>query len=69
MNTDLEGAFYFSTARVSYAVSGPAKYDIMVAYNIDFVLLTFGNSSGPSTFGSDYSGPSTGSPVMAIKER
>jgi Flp pilus assembly protein TadG len=65
LNTDLEGAFYFPTARVSYAVSGPAKYDILVAYDIDFVLLTFGNSSLTSTFNSDYSGLTNGSPITA----
>jgi Flp pilus assembly protein TadG len=63
LNTDLEGAFYFPTARVNYAVSGPAKYDILVAYDIDFILLTFAGSNLTSNFGSDYSALINGSPA------
>jgi hypothetical protein len=55
LNTDLEGAFYFPTARVSYAVSGPAKYNILVADEIDFILLTFAGTNYGSSFASDYS--------------
>jgi len=67
LNSDLEGAFYFPTARVSYAVNGPAKYNILVGYDIDFILLTFAGNSLQSTFGSDYSGLTNGSPVAGNK--
>jgi len=63
LNTNLEGAFYFPTARVSYAVSGPANYNVLVADDIDFVLLTFGSTNGGSTFGNNYSALVDGSPV------
>jgi len=67
LNSKLEGAFYFPTARVSYAVSGPAKYNIIVADDIDFVLLTFAGSSSQTSFGSDYSGLASGSPLAGGK--
>jgi hypothetical protein len=63
LNTDLEGAFYFPTARVSYAVSGPAKYNILVADDIDFVVLSFAGNNLGSSFGNNYSGLPLGSPV------
>ncbi len=67
LNSTLEGAFYFPKARVSYAVSGPAKYEILVAKDIDFTLLTFAGSSSQTSFGSDYSGLASGSPVAGGK--
>ena len=40
VNTKLEGAFYFPSALVNYAVSGNARYNMLVAKDIDFVALT-----------------------------
>ena len=63
-NTDLEGAFYFPSASVSYALSGPANYNILVAYDIDFIALTLGFTNLTSQFNSNYSTLVTGSPIQ-----
>jgi Flp pilus assembly protein TadG len=63
LNSDLEGAMYFPTARVSYAVNVPAKYNILVAYDIDFVLLSFSGTNFKSSFSNDYSSLTMGSPI------
>ena len=58
-NTKLEGAFYFPSASVNYAVSGTATYNILVARTIHFVAaLGYGSS-----FSSNYSALSSGSPL------
>lgn len=62
VNTTLEGAMYFPTASVSYAVSGRARYSMLVAKDIDFVLLTIGTNQG-STFNNDYSALPGGPPI------
>jgi Flp pilus assembly protein TadG len=65
LNTDLEGAFYFPTAKVSYAVSGPSKYNILVAYDIEFLALTFGGNALTSSFANDTSALVNGSPIAS----
>ncbi len=61
-NTKLEGSYYFPKAKVVYALSGPAKYNILVAYDIEFAVLSLGLSY-TSSFTNDYSSLASGSPV------
>jgi hypothetical protein len=63
-HTTLEGAFYFPSAPVTYLVSGGARYNILVAKDIEFLALTFGSSSLASNFNNDYSGLQLGSPLL-----
>ncbi|WP_263378073.1 pilus assembly protein TadG-related protein [Granulicella paludicola] len=64
--TKLEGAFYFPSASVSYAVSGSAKFNILVAKDIDFTVLTIGGTAyEQSVFGNNYSTLPGGSPIPA----
>ncbi len=60
-NTVLEGTYYFPKATVAFAFDGAVKYNILVAYNIEF-LFTLARS-GQSSFASDYSSLVNGSPV------
>ncbi len=62
-NTALEGAYYFPKAKVLYALSGITNYNILIAYNVEFELLTLGTSHVTSTFNSNYASLAGGSPV------
>jgi Flp pilus assembly protein TadG len=67
LNTTLEGAYYFPTARVTFALSGPANYNILVANDIDFAILTFGFTHyKTSGFSNNYSSLANGSPIGGI---
>jgi Flp pilus assembly protein TadG len=63
LNTSLQGAFYFPKAKVAYALSGPVAYNILDAYDIEFVLLTLGGDSLSSAFSNNYTSLADGSPV------
>jgi Flp pilus assembly protein TadG len=64
--TKLEGAFYFPTASVVYAVAGNSKFNIIVAKDIDFAVITLGSTAyEQSVFGNDYSALPGGSPIPA----
>jgi hypothetical protein len=66
MNTKLEGAFYFPSALVTYAVAGNARFNILVAKDIVFGPVTFGGTAYEnSVFGNDYSLLTNGSPIPA----
>ena len=66
MNTKLEGAFYFPSALVTYAVAGNARFNILVAKDIVFGPVTFGGTAYEnSVFGNDYSQLTGGSPIPA----
>jgi Flp pilus assembly protein TadG len=56
-NNTLQGAFYFPSASVSYAVNGGnAKFNILVAKDIDFAVITLGSTAyEQSVFGNNYS--------------
>jgi Flp pilus assembly protein TadG len=58
-NTKLEGAAYFPSANVLYAASLPAKYNILVAKDIEFLALSFGATS----FSQDFSQIPNGCPM------
>jgi hypothetical protein len=60
-NTVLQGAYYFPNASVNFAASLPVQYNILVAKDITFSLLTFGSSG--SSFKNDYSSLPNGSPL------
>ena len=60
--TALEGTYYFPSARVVFAASLPVRYNILIAYDIDFAVLTFG-SAFTSSFTADYSSLANGSPI------
>jgi Flp pilus assembly protein TadG len=63
-NTVLQGAYYFPTAKVEFAFDGPIQYDILDAWQIEFAVLTFAESSfSTSGFSSNYSSLANGSPV------
>ena len=63
-NTVVEGAYYFPTAVVTCAVAGPSRYNILVAKDIIFTVLTFSSASLATTsFANDYSSLSGGSPL------
>jgi Flp pilus assembly protein TadG len=62
-NTVLEGTYYFPKAKVVFAFSGPVKYNILVAYDIEFSIFTFGSTTTSSNFASDYGSLANGSPV------
>ena len=63
-NTNINGTYYFPTARVLFAASGASNYNILVAYDIDFAVLTLGSTQATaSTFMNDYSSLANGSPV------
>jgi Flp pilus assembly protein TadG len=62
-NTTLEGTYYFPKAKVVYALSGLTNYNILIAYNVEFTLLTLGSSNVTSTFNSNYTSLASGSPV------
>jgi hypothetical protein len=65
-NTILQGAYYFPSATVDFGYSGAAKYNILVADRIDFGSVTSGGTSfSASTFNSDYTSLSAGSPIKA----
>jgi hypothetical protein len=52
----LEGALYFPTASLAYIGAGNARFNIIVAKDIDFLALDVGQTSYESTvFGNDYS--------------
>jgi hypothetical protein len=64
--TLLQGAFYFPSAPVTYAVSGNSKFNILVAKDITFAALTIGGTAyEQSVFGNDYSTLPGGSPIPA----
>jgi Flp pilus assembly protein TadG len=66
MNTKLEGAFYFPSALVTYAVAGNARFNVLVAKDIVFGPVTFaGTAYENSVFGTDYSQLTNGSPIPA----
>jgi Flp pilus assembly protein TadG len=62
-NTILEGAYYFPKAKVTFCFSGPVNYNILVAYDIVFQVLTFGFTSVTSSFGNNYGSLANGSPL------
>lgn len=62
-NTVLEGTYYFPTAKVVTAFSGTVNYNILVAYDIQFALLSNANVSTTSVFTSNYSSLAQGSPL------
>lgn len=62
-NTSLEGAYYFPNATVTYAASLVSKYNILVAKDITFALLSFGSTNLKSSFANDYSSLPNGSPL------
>jgi hypothetical protein len=62
-NTSLEGAYYFPSATVTYAASLVSKYNILVAKDITFALLTFGSTNLKSSFANDYTSLPNGSPL------
>jgi Flp pilus assembly protein TadG len=63
-NTTLEGAFYFPAATVTTAATGSARYNILIAKDIAFTLLSLPlGSLGASTFANDYSSLANGSPL------
>ncbi len=62
-NTVLEGAYYFPKGKVVFALDGPANYNILVAYDIEFAVLTFGSTTLTSGVKSNYSSLANGSPV------
>jgi hypothetical protein len=64
-NTTLEGTYYFPKASVTYAFSGPVNYNILVAYDITFAVLTFGTTNyNTSGFSNNYSTLADGSPTQ-----
>jgi Flp pilus assembly protein TadG len=64
LNTVLQGAYYFPTATVTTAVSGPAQYNILVAKDIIFAVLTAGSTTlNSTTFANNYASLSSGSPL------
>ncbi|WP_176441558.1 pilus assembly protein TadG-related protein [Granulicella rosea] len=63
VNTKLEGADYFPSALVNYAVSGQARYNMLVAKDIDFVLLTVGTNKQTTAFANDYTALPGGPPI------
>jgi hypothetical protein len=63
-NTVLQGAYYFPTAKVVFALDGPIQYDILDAWQIEFAFLTFaGSNFNTSGFYNNYSSLANGSPV------
>ncbi len=65
-NTNINGTYYFPTARVLFAASGVTAYNILVAYDIDFAALTLGTTKATaSSFMSDYSSLANGSPLQS----
>jgi len=44
MEYDAGGSFYFPKAKVVSAVTGPAKYNILIGYDLEFAVLTAGIS-------------------------
>ena len=63
-NTTLEGAFYFPNAPVTCALSGAGRYNILIAKDIAFALLSFPMGSlNNSTFINNYSSLLNGSPL------
>jgi Flp pilus assembly protein TadG len=64
--TTLEGAFYFPTAQVTYAVAGNSRFNILVAKDIDFAVITLGGTAyEQSVFGNNYASLPGGSPIPA----
>jgi len=64
LNTVLEGTYYFPKAKVLFAFSGPVQYNILDAWQIQFVFLTFSNGNfSTSGFSNDYSSLANGSPI------
>jgi hypothetical protein len=65
LNTTVEGAFYFPTATLTTAVSGSAKYNIIVAKDIAFVALSFPfGSLNTTSLNNNYSSLANGSPLV-----
>jgi Flp pilus assembly protein TadG len=64
-NTNLQGTYYFPSAKVVYALDGAVAYNILVAKDIEFALLTFafGQVGGSQQFSNDYSSLANGSPL------
>jgi len=64
-NTTLQGSYYFPAAKVVYALDGAVAYNILVAKDIEFALLTFGYGTvgGSQSFNNDYSSLANGSPL------
>jgi hypothetical protein len=53
---NLEGALYFPTASLAYLGAGSARFNIIVAKDIDFLALDVGQTAYETTvFGNDYS--------------
>ncbi len=64
LNTNVEGAYYFPNAKVQFALSGAASYNILVAKDIRFgVLSTAASSFSTSAFASNFSGLLSGTPL------
>lgn len=62
LGSKLEGAYYFPTANVDVALSGPSSYNYLVAKRINFTLLTAGLAQ-TTRFRNDYSSLSSTSPL------
>ena len=64
LNSKLEGAFYFPSAHVTTALSGPARYNIVVALDVEIAALTFGSTTlNTTSFANNYSSLPSGSPL------
>ena len=61
--TRLQGTYYFPTAKVTYALSGLQDYNTLVAYDIDFAVLTLGFTKQTTGFTNNYSSLANGSPA------
>lgn len=61
-NTVLEGVYYFPSAAVAIDYNGSVRYNLLIAKDIHFENMNSVNS-GQSTFTSDYSTLSGGSPL------
>lgn len=62
LGSKLEGAYYFPTANVDVALSGPSAYNYLVANKINFMLLTAGLAQ-TTRFSNDYSTLANTSPL------
>ena len=64
LNTQLVGAYYFPSAAVNYLVSGSNAYNILVAKDVHFAVLSLGLTSyEQSVFNNNYSTLPGGSPI------
>jgi Flp pilus assembly protein TadG len=64
-NTVLQGAYYFPSAKVQFALDGYVAYSFLIAKDIDFFLLTVGGNTVQSGSNNnyDFSSLANGSPL------